>query len=279
LTGVAIEPPPGSTPWHLDTESMELSIAPWAPLSLRIDNAGREPEYRLRWLAGDRNRDVFINGLRMVLRLSDDGAPPALVFPVQSVGFREGDRHIASVILFSGDVGVFNVSSHAESSVTFNLSASGIDFLHMAPDKTVETYNWQLSGRIMGRVPPEPLPHALAAWSNEGGYLDLTQLKANWEAITDVSIDGSIALDRQLQPMASLTARLRDYGELIDWLESIGVLQQGQALPTKLALGAMTRPAADGSGEAESQIPITIQDGYLSVGAIKVAQIPRLAWQ
>ncbi|MGH6961538.1 MAG: DUF2125 domain-containing protein, partial [Dongiaceae bacterium] len=62
LRGVAIEPPAVSTPWRLDTESMELSIAPWTPLSLGI-NAGREPEYRFRWLAGGRNHEVAVDGL------------------------------------------------------------------------------------------------------------------------------------------------------------------------------------------------------------------------
>jgi hypothetical protein len=279
LTGVAIEPPPGGTPWRLDTESMELSIAPWAPLSLRIDNAGREPEYRLGWLAGSRNHEVVINGLRVVLRFSDDGAPPALRFPVQSVRFRQGDRDIAGVILFSGDVAVFNVSSHAESSVTFNLSASGIDFLHMASDKTVETYDWQLSGRIMGRVPPEPLTRALAAWSDDGGYLELTQFKANWEAVTDVNVNGSLALDQRLQPVGSMTARLRNYADLIDWLVSIGVMSPGQATTTKLALAAMSHPVADGSNALEARVPITIQNGYLSVGPAKIAQIPPILWQ
>jgi hypothetical protein len=278
LTGVAIEPPPGDTPWRIDTESMELSLPPWAPLSLRIDNAGREPEYRLRWLAGGRNRDVVINGLRVVLRLSDDGAPPALIFPVQSVGFREGDRNIAGIILFSGNVGIFDVSSHAESSVTFNLSASGIDF-HMAPDKTVETYDWQLSGKVMGRVPPEPLTRALAAWSDDGGYLELTQFKANWEAVTDVNVNGSLALDRQLQPVGSMTARLRNHAALIDWLASIGVMTPGQATTTNLALAAMSQPAADGTQAMEARVPLTLQNGYLSVGPAKVAQIPPIVWQ
>lgn len=279
LTGIAVEPPAGSTPWRLDTQSMELSIAPWRPLSLRIDNAGREPEYRVRWLAGGGNHDVTVDGLSVVFRLSDDGAPPALVFPVQSVSVREGDRYIASVTQFSGDVGVFDVNSHAESSVTFALSAYGVNFLHVVPDKTVETYNWQLSGRIMGRVPAAPLPRALAAWSSDGGYLELTRFKASWEAVTDVDVNGSLALDRQLQPVGSMTARLRNYADLIDWLVSIGGMSAGQATTTKFALAAMSQPAADGSHELEARIPLTIQNGYLSVGDAKVAQIPPILWQ
>jgi hypothetical protein len=279
LTDVAIESPSGTTPWRIDTESMELSIAPWTPLSLRIDNAERRPEYRLRWSAGGRDHDVTVDGLKVVLRLSGDNAPPALVFPVQSVGFREGDRYMASVNLFSGDIGVFNVSSHSESSITFSLSASGVDFLHMVSDNTVETYDWQLSGRVLGPVPSESLTRALAAWSNDGGYLELTQFKVNWEAVTDVNLNGSLALDQQLQPIGSMTARLRNYADLIDWLVSIGTMSPGQGTTTKLALAAMSQPAADGTEAMEARIPLTIQNGYLSVGAVKIAQMPPMVWQ
>jgi hypothetical protein len=278
LTDVAIESPSSTTPWRIDAESMELGIAPWAPLSLRIDNAESRPEYRLRWFAGGRDHDVTVDGLRAVLRLTSDSAPPALVFSGQTVRFRDGDRHIASVILFSGDIGLFDVSSHSESSITFSLYASGVDF-HMASDKTVETYDWHLTGRVLGRVPPEPLTRALAAWSNDGGFLELTQFKVNWEAETDVNLNGSLALDQQLQPIGSMTARLRNYAALIDWLVSIGTISPGQGTTTKLALAAMSQPASDGTNAMEARVPLTIQNGFLSVGPAKVAQIPPIVWQ
>jgi hypothetical protein len=130
----------------------------------------------------------------------------------------------------------------------------------------------------MGQLPSEPLSRALAAWSSEGGYLELTQFKANWEAHTDLRIEGSAALDPHLQPVASMTTHLRNYTGLIDWLVSIGALTTTQATATKFALAAKSKPVADGSSELEAQVPFTIQDGYLSVGATKIARVPSIIW-
>ncbi len=277
VADVIVEAPVGHPPWRFDTASMRLGIAPWSPLTLHIDNEGTRPGYRLQWVAATRDYDLSVEGLSLALRLPTQGERLAVEIKRRNVSVSENASDIAWINHLAGYVEFAAARSHDESSIRFDLSADGIDFPMPAPAYTVETYFWSLSGRLMGQLPEEPIPSALAAWSSEGGYLELTQFKANWEGTTRVSIEGSGALDSQLQPVASMTAQLHNYPELIDWLVTIGALTSSQATATKLALAAMSRPDAD--GRMEARVPLTIQNGYVSVGAMKIAQIPRIEWQ
>jgi hypothetical protein len=267
-------------PWRIEAASTPLRLAPWRPLVLQVGDRSLLARSQLQWTASGLRYDAAIEGLGFAIELTRDGSPPALRIDDMSITVRQADHQILSLRQLSGRIEPAAAAApHAESSVAFNLLACCVSFQLQNPDEIVETHGWQLMGNLMGRIPQEPLPRALATWSNEGGYLSLSQLKAIWEYQTEVTVDGSIALDRQLQPIAAMTARLRNHRELIGWLESIGVLERGQALAANFALGLMTRPAADGSKDTESRIPITIQDGYVSVGAVKVAQIPWIEWQ
>jgi hypothetical protein len=277
VTEVAVQAPGGRSPWRFETDSMRLGLAPWRPLTLIIDDEQAKPQYRLRLAAADRMHDLSIEGLSLDLDLPANGGPLVVRIRKQSVAVSRNGRPIAGLGQFFGHVEVSRARSHDESSIRFELAADTIDFYLPPPTETVETYFWQLSGKVMGQIPPEPLPSALASWSRDGGYLEVTQFKADWETVARVNLEGSGALDPQLQPVAAMTARLYNYPDLIDWLATLGVLTSSQATATKFALAAKSRPNAD--GRMEAQVPFTVQDGYVSVGAMKIAQVPRIEWR
>jgi hypothetical protein len=52
----------------------------------------------------------------------------------------------------------------------------------------------------------------------------------------------------------------------------------GEATAAKIALAAMVKPGADG-GPPAAQVPLTIQDGCLFAGPLKLAAMPRIVWQ
>ena len=56
------------------------------------------------------------------------------------------------------------------------------------------------------------------------------------------------------------------------------MMAPNQATGAKIALAAMSKPGDDG-GPPAAKLPITIQDGFLFVGPLKLAQMPRIVWQ
>ncbi len=278
LSEVVIDSPPGQSSWRLDTASKFLSIAPWSPLSLRIIDGDEPAACNLRWAADGRNLGMSIDGMDLRIRLSTAGDLPAIRISGRSVGVTEQGREIAGLIQPSGSVDLFPAASDTQSSAEFLLSAHGIDFVPPAQSdsKTVQTYDWLIVGQIKGPVPLAPLPAALAAWSSEGGHVELTQFNATWEAATTVSGDGTVALDRRLQPVGAFSAVVRGYNEAVDAAVGRGVMTAAQGTAVKLWLSA--RAEKDERG-FKVKLPLTIQDGFLSMGPIKLAQVPRIAWE
>lgn len=278
LSRVVIDSPPGQSPWRLDSASKILSIAPWAPLSLRIIDGDEPAACNLRWAAGGRNFGMSIDGMDLRVRLATEGNLPAIRISGKSVGVTEQGREIAGLIQPSGSVDLLQATSDTQSSAEFLLSAHGIDFVPLAQSdsKTVETYDWVVAGQIKGPVPLAPLPAALAAWSSEGGHVELTQFNANWEATTTVSGDGTVALDQRLQPVGAFSAVVRGYNEAVDAAVARGVMTLAQGAAVKLWLNA--RAEKDERG-LKVTLPLTIQDGFVSMGPIKLAQVPHIAWE
>jgi len=119
------------------------------------------------------------------------------------------------------------------------------------------------------------LPAAVAAWAIEGGHVELTQFNAHWEAATTVSGDGTVALDQRLQPVGAFSAVVRGYNEAVDAVVARGLMTPAQGTAAKLWLNA--RAEKDERG-LKVKLPLTIQDGFLSMGPVKLAQVPRIAW-
>ncbi|HZF34011.1 MAG TPA: DUF2125 domain-containing protein [Candidatus Angelobacter sp.] len=278
LDDVVIESPPGQAPWRLITASKLLSLSPWAPLSLRISDGGERVPCNVRWTADGRDYDIVVDGIDTTLHLSTQGDLPAIRIAGDSVDVREDGKTIAGVTQASGSVDFLPAMSHTESSVEFRLAARGIDFQasRAVDTRTEQTHDWLLAGQVKGPVPLGPLPTALATWSNDGGRIELTEFNADWEAATELSGDGTVALDERLQPVGSFSAVVRGYNEAVDAAVARGFMTPAQGAAAKFWLNA--RAEKDDRG-LKVKLPLTIQDGFLSMGPLKLARLPIMAWQ
>lgn len=274
LRDIVVESPPDQAPWRLSTTSKTLSLAPWAPLTLRIGESGDPLPCNLTWTAGGRDYELALDGLDTRLQLSTQGDPPAIEMNSGSLDVRENGQAIAGVTQAAGAVDFLPAASHTESSIEFRLSARDVT-IQGAVSQNEQTRDLLLAGQVKGPVPLGPLPAALAAWSRDGGRIDLTAFNATWEAATELSGDGTVALDGQLQPIAALSAVVRGYNEAIDAAVARGLMTPAQGTAAKFWLAA--RAEKDERG-LKVKLPLTLQDGFLSMGPIKLAQVPRIAW-
>jgi hypothetical protein len=94
-----------------------------------------------------------------------------------------------------------------------------------------------------------------------------------------LNLDGSatVALDEHMQPMGAGTARIAGYAATLDALVATHVINARAALAAKAVLGLMARTPADG-GAPVVEVPLTLQDGALSVGRIPLGRMPELSW-
>jgi len=135
----------------------------------------------------------------------------------------------------------------------------------------------EMDAYVAGMLRPGRPSESLAAWRDAGGVLQIQKFAADWGPLA-ITAEGTLALDGNLQPLFAGTANVRGYNETIDALAQAGMMELGQVTGAKIALAAMTKPGDDGEPPA-AKLPITIQDGFLFVGPLKLAQMPRIVWQ
>ncbi|HYD99252.1 MAG TPA: DUF2125 domain-containing protein [Alphaproteobacteria bacterium] len=126
-------------------------------------------------------------------------------------------------------------------------------------------------------VPPASLQReAVAAWSLDGGTVDVTNLAVAWGPL-GLSGDGTLALDRELQPLAAATLKLVGAERLIDALAAGGAVRAKDAPLIKLGLGFLTKPEGPNNTPTVTA-PLAVQNGAVFLGPVKLATMPRVEW-
>ena len=116
---------------------------------------------------------------------------------------------------------------------------------------------------------------AITAWRDAGGTLELNDFRVRWGPL-GIESAGTIALDGAMRPIAALTADIIGYGDVIDALIMSNMIPLGDAFIAKVAFNMLAEKPEDGSPPVLRGVPVTAQDGTLTVATIKVAEMPPL---
>jgi len=134
-----------------------------------------------------------------------------------------------------------------------------------------------LWARIMEPVPAAPWPEALTGWRDGGGTLEIGRLYADYGPLK-LDLDGTVALDADLQPEGAATARVTGAGEALTALRERGVIRPADAVTARLVLMALKKVPGAGGRQAV-QLPVTLQDRILYAGPAALASLPQLRWK
>lgn len=117
---------------------------------------------------------------------------------------------------------------------------------------------------------------ALAAWRDAGGTVDISHFEIAWGPV-HLRGDGTLALDKALQPEGAFTARVSGLTEILTAMEHASMIDARTAAIARITLAVLTRPSEDG-GPPEAQVPLTVQNGVLSVGPVALLKLPKIVW-
>jgi len=134
-----------------------------------------------------------------------------------------------------------------------------------------------LEGTIMGRIPPGRPAISLPVWRKDGGTMEISHLDLGWGPLV-IRAKGTMALDTDLQPIGAMTGTITGHDATLMALVGAGLLKPGMALVGKVALSAFAR-TPNGGGQPEIEVPLTLQDGWLYVGRLKLVQLPTVYWK
>lgn len=165
-------------------------------------------------------------------------------------------------------------ASHTDTGLALTVTAHGVTLPEEAPGSLGRRIDEAvLSARLLGR-PPRPDPAGLSAWSRDGGSVELDRLGLDWGPLK-LSMNGTLALDGNLQPEAALTAQVQGMNAVLDAV-------QGQFKPKEVALARtvltmLARPTGP-DGAPVITAPVTVQNRSLFLGPLKVASLPLVTW-
>jgi hypothetical protein len=126
--------------------------------------------------------------------------------------------------------------------------------------------------RVQGR-PPQIQPDSLAAWSRDGGTVEVDRAALDWGPLKLV-VNGTLALDNDLQPTAAMTAEVRGAAQVLVALQD--QLKPNEMNIARSVVGMLARPDED--GQPVIKTPLTIQYRGVFVGPLKVAPVPMIRW-
>jgi hypothetical protein len=131
---------------------------------------------------------------------------------------------------------------------------------------------------VNGAIDPyADVPEALAAWRDAGGTIDVERFEIAWGPVRMIA-EGTAALDPDLQPEGAFTARVSGLAKLLTAMENARMIDARTAAIARITLAVLTRPAENG-GPPEARVPLTIQNGQLSVGPVALLKLPTIVWR
>jgi len=129
---------------------------------------------------------------------------------------------------------------------------------------------------VKGAVPDGPLVRSIAAWRDAGGTIEVDNLRLEWGDL-GVTANGTVALDRELQPIAAFSADIEGFATIINALVSVDGLTPEQGSLIQIALSMLAKPGPD--GRPRIAVPFTIQNSKMYLGPARLGPAPRIVWE
>lgn len=253
---------PSGLGWRAD--ALAFTVWPLRPSPLYVAVRGHQT---LRWRDADWSLDLE----SLTVRLAD-GALDA-----HAHGLRRADGLAVADLALS----VAALPRHPDPAghpATWRFAASARDL--DLPAAVLDGFDRRLplaevAGRVRGVLPDAVPVASIAAWSKQGGVVELDRVALDWPPL-GLEGEGTAALDPQGQPLLALSARIRGFDGLLERLAGPGGLDPAAGRALKTVLTLMSKP--DSRGRPAVAVPVSVQDGQLYLGPARLAPVPAIPW-
>lgn len=278
-----VEKPADPRDWSFAAPRLTLYVQPWNFHHVILDFG---TDQALGWRE---------NGTAHRAQLHEADAKASLLLGTIQEGIEAADLALGEVTLslpdLTGPVRAARLEVHArqnhgesakrpQGSLDLALSAANL----VLPSPPALPLGQTFAALSLDATLPPPLPKdlsapALAAWRDDGGVVQVEHLALDWGAL-DLQASGTLALDKEMRPLAAFAAQVQGFGPALDAAAAAGAIKPGNAALAKALLGALAKP--DATGKKSLSVPITAEHGALFVGPVKLftlSPLPLLSGQ
>lgn len=126
-------------------------------------------------------------------------------------------------------------------------------------------------------LPAMPDRAAVARWQKQGGVLELQRLSAKLQRL-ELSGQGQIRLNDDLQPRGRIDLHLAGLTDFINTLSETGILTAAQARFAVAMMARMDTSQTDAQGQPLLSLPIELSDAGMSIGPVFLGPVPQVEW-
>lgn len=278
----SIAAPKGAGGWRWQGPRIGAKVRPWNPGRIVLDGTGIH-RFRAEDAGAEPIRVGMGDAFGLVLRLTGAQATK-IVLNLEDVAIDapgralpRGLKEAGATILLPGRPGRADEGRGPEPpGPTIALSLKDVDFGQSGSDargRTIEEAS--LTAKLIGPLPRDATAKSLAVWRDGGGTLEIGEVSLRWKKASGKG-SGTVALDRDLQPLAALSIRFEGYADLVRSLVAQGWLKSRDAGAIKLGLDLFARSSTERPGTVT--LPLTVQKRRLFLGPISVMRLPRIDW-
>lgn len=263
--------------WIWQAERLRAEAPPWRVGAMEFTLSGR---HALRLLRGDLWQDIAcaIERGRADLRVDSKGRLTDLDieisdYEIDSPEFAAPATGRALTLSIRRDYP--ETPDHQSETVSLSLR---LDRLTLPPDMYLglgkEIERVALDAVVKGPLTDAKLSRALADWRDAGGTVEVERLELRWGPV-ELETNGTLALDPEMRPLGAFAAKITGYGDVVDALVMNKLVPLGDAFLFKIAFHLLAKPTEPG-GPPTLDLPLTVQDGNLAVGTVRLMEIPPL---
>ncbi len=128
---------------------------------------------------------------------------------------------------------------------------------------------------IGGNLPPLPSGNDLIAWRDAGGIIEVRRFELASGPVR-LGGDGTLALDRNGQPIGAMSLEISGYPAALDALIVRGIVSVTTGLRMKQIFSVLAGGSVNPSKPV--RIPLTLQERVLSAGPIPLMELPAVDW-
>jgi len=278
VTDLAITRRDGSA-WHGPEVVIEAPL--WAVNALRVRLGGRQ---EVRFPLGLEPALAQADGGDGSVRLGGGSGFTEAHVALTGVSLRpssaDGRTVTAARLDVTASLPARAVTEHTETGLMVMLAADKV-LLPLAEEVPLgpAIESLALTARVLG-APPRVDAAGLAGWSQDGGTVELDTASLHWGALA-LGAEGTLALDRELQPIGALTAEITGFAPAIDTLVATGWVKAKQGQTAKAVLAGLS-PRKIGEpppANPTAKLPISLHDRFVHLGPFRLLPLPRVEWQ
>lgn len=275
---VSLENPRLSDPvesWRWSGGGAELRAAPWQPLDYELWITGANSA---AFPAAGRLVDIDFTAreMRGIASFGIDGRLRNAMIRIDRL---DGRSPTFDADLQAGEVTV-SLDQPADAPAAFTDEAAELEIIARdldLPPRFAGPLGQDLdhfSGRfrLLGPIERTGLRQALEGWRDGGGSVEVPWFRVVWGPL-HLKAEGTVALDHLLRPTAAFDTRIAGLTPTLERFADFGLIDRKVARFTGMGLQLFaTRPGA--GGQAELPAPVSVQDGSVFLGPLKVADAP-----